>query len=225
MTIELKNVSFIYNKGTPLEKVVLKNVNLKIKQNDVIYLLGKTGSGKTTLLYLIDFLIKPTSGIIYVDYQNPYKNPYKYRRKIGFAFQFPERQFFSETVKDELMFSMKNFNIINIDEKISLIKDILDIDDEMLEKNPFSLSGGEQRRVAIASAIAHDPELLILDEPTASLDFISEEKIIKFLIEWSKLDKKSLLIVTHDIEKFEKIPGEIYTVNNGEVLRGGYIGF
>lgn len=225
MIIDLQNVSYIYNKGTPLEKVVLKNINLKITENSVIYIIGKTGSGKTTLLYLIDFLIKPTSGIILVDNQNPYENPHKFRRKIGFAFQFPEKQFFSETVKDELMFSLVNFNVENINERINLIKEILDIDDEMLEKNPFSLSGGEQRRVAIASVIAHDPELLILDEPTASLDYITEKRIIEFLKEWTKMHKKSLVIVTHDIEKFESIPGQVYTLNNGEISRGGCFGF
>ncbi|SHH41118.1 ATP-binding cassette domain-containing protein [Thermosipho atlanticus] len=224
MTISLVNVSYVYNKNTPIEKKVLKRVNLEINLNEVIYIVGKTGSGKTTLLYLIDFLIKPTSGIIYVDGKSPYDNPDKYRKNIGFAFQFPERQFFSETVKDEITFSLKNLNIDNVDKRLEYVQRILDIDDEMLTKNPFKLSGGEQRRVAIASAIVHDPEILILDEPTVSLDYINEARIITFLKEWSNIKNKTLVIVTHDIEKFKEIPGKVYYLKKGKLIRSDSIG-
>ncbi|MBO8160129.1 MAG: ATP-binding cassette domain-containing protein [Thermosipho sp. (in: Bacteria)] len=220
MTIRLSNVTYIYNKGTPLERKVLDNITLEINDNDVIFIVGKTGSGKTTLLYLIDFLIKPTFGIITVDGKNPYNNPYEYRKYIGFAFQFPERQFFSETVKDEITFSMKNYNVSSMDSKLKEIQRMLDISDEMLNMSPFKLSGGEQRRVAIASAIAHDPKLLILDEPTVSLDYSSEQKILKFLKEWNSERKRTLVIVTHDIEKFESIKGKIYKLHNGKLIRG-----
>ncbi|RDI91174.1 cobalt import ATP-binding protein CbiO 2 [Thermosipho africanus Ob7] len=226
MTLELKNVNYIYNYKTVFQKHVLKDINFKINDNEVIFIIGKSGSGKTTLLYLMDFLLKPTFGEIVVDGEDPFTNPHKFRKKIGFAFQFPEKQFFSETVEDEIMFSIKNFEIKNPKERLEEIKDLMNLDDELLKKSPFQLSGGQQRKVAIASAIAHDPELLILDEPTVSLDYKSEKSLIEFLKLWVSKKDKTLIIVTHDLEKFldfkgktfEIVDGRLFPVNRGELF-------
>ena len=163
-------------------------------------------------------MIKPTSGEVIINSENPFKDPYRFRKKIGFAFQLAERQFFSETVKDEIMYSMKNFGIENPEERLKEVQQIVGIEDNILEKSPFEISGGQQRKVAIASAIAHDPELLILDEPTVGLDYKAEKNLMNFLRNWHSLPKKSLVIVTHDFEKFEEFEGKVLRLVNGRLI-------
>ncbi|ABR31589.1 ABC transporter [Thermosipho melanesiensis] len=221
MNITLKNVSYVYNPDTPFEKKVLDSINLKIENGETIFVIGKTGSGKTTLLYLLDFLIKPTSGEVLVnDFENPFERPYEYRRYIGFAFQFPEKQFFSETVEDEIYFSIKNFRVDNPEKRFNEIVHFFQLQD-YLKKSPFQLSGGEQRRIALASALAHDPKILILDEPTVGLDRKNERKIIEYLRNWKDSKGRTLVIVTHDIEKFSDFNGKVYKLIHGKLIRKG----
>ncbi|QTA37629.1 ATP-binding cassette domain-containing protein [Thermosipho ferrireducens] len=214
MKITLENLSFTYAKGTPYEKEVLREINLEIKASETVFITGRTGSGKTTLLYILDFLLKPTSGKIKVNGENPFKDPYRFRKHIGIAFQFPEHQFFSERVIDEIVFSMKNFDVENIDENLEKVLSITGIEKKLLSKSPFELSGGQQRRVAIASAIAHNPEFLILDEPTASLDSTGISMIKTLMKNWSLLGK-TLIVVTHDLNQFKDLNKKVYELKNG----------
>ncbi|WP_232218234.1 MULTISPECIES: ATP-binding cassette domain-containing protein [unclassified Thermosipho (in: thermotogales)] len=221
MRMIFEKVEYIYNQNTPFEKHVLKDINFRINDGETVFILGNTGSGKTTLLYLLDFLIKPTSGKIWVDdFRDPYENPYEYRKKIGFSFQFPERQFFSEKVRDEIYFSIKNFEVENPKMRFREVVNFFDLN-EYLDRSPFQLSGGEQRRIAIASAVAHNPDILILDEPTVGLDRKNEKKIIQYLKKWNDDARKTLVIVTHDFEKFVDFKGIVYELDDGILRKRG----
>ncbi|MGC9795899.1 energy-coupling factor ABC transporter ATP-binding protein [Fervidobacterium riparium] len=216
MHIELKDVSVVFEKGTDVEKVALSDINIDFDTNETILLVGNTGSGKTTLIYLLDLLIKPTTGIIRYDGSDPFENPYEYRKKFGVSFQIPERQFFSETVEDEITYAAKNFNIPYDKHRIKKMLSIVGLPESILEQSPFKLSGGEQRKVAIASILLHEPEFLIFDEPTAGLDLFGV-LAVRDILEKFKKQGRGFLITSHEPELFTDLCDRTIVLDNGKI--------
>ena len=173
--LELKNLSFTYGVGTAFEKKAVNDVSLTIEKGEFIGIIGHTGSGKSTLVQMLNGLIQPTSGEILLDGENIWKNPKKIRNvrfRVGMVFQYPEYQLFEETVEKDIAFGPKNMGLSQdeISKRVADSAQFVGLKPELLKKSPFELSGGEKRRAAIAGVIAMDPEILILDEPTAGLD-------------------------------------------------------
>ncbi|WP_448375858.1 energy-coupling factor ABC transporter ATP-binding protein [Fervidobacterium sp.] len=215
--IELKDVSVIFEEKTDVEKIALKDINLSFSTDECLLLVGSTGSGKTTLIYLLDLLIKPSSGTVLYDGVNPFVQPYEYRKKFGVAFQIPERQFFNETVEEELTYASKNFRIPYTNEKLHEVLNLVGLKRNILKESPFKLSGGEQRKVAIASILLHEPEFLIFDEPTAGLD-LKGILGIREIISRFKENGKGFLIATHEPELFKDICDRVITLRNGQIM-------
>lgn len=215
--VELNNVSVIFEKNTDVEKTALEKINLSFSTDERILLAGNTGSGKTTLIYLLSLLLKPVSGTMLYDGINPFEKSFEFRKRIGVSFQIPEKQFFNETVKEEITYAAKNFGVQYSEaEVVNLIKRV-GLNEDILDKSPFKLSGGEQRKVAIASILIHKPEFLLFDEPTAGLDLkgvLSIRDILQSFIE----EKKGYIVATHEPEIFKDLCNRILKLENGKIV-------
>ncbi|WP_036226016.1 ATP-binding cassette domain-containing protein [Mesoaciditoga lauensis] len=222
MPITLKNVEYVYAKSTPFEKKALDNINLQVKEGEFLTILGKTGSGKSTLIQLMNGVIKPTIGEVRVDGLSTNEKSdsvFDIRRKVGIVFQYPEHQFFEENVLKEISFGPMNFGMDETRIKELVVSSIkmVGLDPEVLFASPFSLSGGEKRKVAIASIIACDPKYLIFDEPTSGLDPIS---VKRFSLLAKKLQSvgKTVVVVTHSVEFALKNSDRIIVLSNGKIV-------
>ena len=226
MEVIFNNVNFSYNKSMPNEKVALKNINLYLQSNLIHGIIGPIGSGKSTLLELMNGITKPTSGEIIVGEYNLHKNNYKFnefRYDVGLVYQFPEKQFFCNTVGEENAFAQKIFEPKNknIKEKVIKVLKMVGLDESYIKRSPFSLNGGEKRRVAIASVLISNPKLLILDEPTIGLDNNSKKRLIKILKTLKNKYLKTIIIVTHDVDMLYEIVDNVIVLNNGEIIKVG----
>ncbi|MBM7558957.1 ATP-binding cassette domain-containing protein [Marinitoga litoralis] len=223
MSIEIKNVSYIYAENTPFESIALQNINWEISEGSFWVILGKTGSGKTTLIQTLNGLLIPKEGKVIVDnivIKDRKEDIKKIREKIGIVFQYPENQFFLPTVFEEIMYAPKNFNKnISKNELIKILR-LVGLDESFLNRNPFSLSGGEMRKVAIASVLSYDPKYIIFDEPTVGLDYEGRKKIWD-IIENLKKTGKTIIIVTHWIDELIKFKPNVLHIHNNEI---SYIG-
>ncbi len=216
MRIKLEGVGVVLSRGTPFQREALRGIDLEIETGRFYLLVGKNGSGKTTLLQVLGLLIKPTSGEIKIDGEDPWRDPKRFRRNIGFSFQFPENQIFEFTVRDEIGYASKNFGLDRIEERIEEAMRLLGLPVELAERSPITLSGGEKRKVAIASVIAHDPEILLLDEPFVNLDWPSRRELISFLKRW-KESGKGLVVASHYIEMLRDLADEIIELESGRL--------
>jgi energy-coupling factor transporter ATPase len=227
--ILVENLSFIYNQGLPTKRKALDGINLKIKKGDFIGLVGPTGSGKTTLVQHLNALLFPTSGRVIlegVDLSARFKGKdksvdlRKIRQKAGLVFQFPELQLFEDTVYDDIAFGPKNLGLTEekIKERVqsSMSKVGLDFD-EFASRSPFSLSGGEQRKVAIAGVLAQEPEVLILDEPTCGLDSKSTEEIKKLLTDLNT-NGVTVILISHNMDLIAELAQKIILLDHGRVV-------
>ena len=188
MSIELKNVNYIYGVGSGQEKHALKNINLKICDGEFIGLVGHTGSGKSTLTQLLNGLERATSGDIYYNGQNIYEKNFNMRElrgKVGLVFQYPEHQLFETSVIEDVQFGPKNLGLDNLEVELRSYEalKLVGIGEELIDTSPFALSGGQKRRVAIAGVLAMQPEVLVLDEPIAGLDPAGRDEILSLLKE------------------------------------------
>ena len=188
MEIEYKNVSYIYNRDTSLRKKAIDNLSIAIKDNKINGIIGQSGSGKTTMIEMLEALLIPTTGNVKVDEfningVNKIRNINNLRKRVGIVFQFPEEQFFNLTVKKEIEFGLLNLNYRTkeIDKRIKDSLLMVGLDESYLDRDPFTLSNGEQRKVAIASTLAYNPKLLVFDEPTIGLDDDSKNLFIKMI--------------------------------------------
>ncbi|MFI3307056.1 MAG: ATP-binding cassette domain-containing protein [Mycoplasmatota bacterium] len=227
MEIIFDNISVIY-KDIEKEKQILQNIDLKIKSEKITGIIGPSGSGKTTLIELISGLKKATKGKIIVGETTiePNKKILKInelRKKIGIVFQFPEEQIFNTTVEKEIAFSLKNFNFKTnvIDKQITKALLMVGLDDSYKSKDPYTLSSGEIRKVAIASILAYNPDVIIFDEPTVGLDNISKSYLVEIIKKLKTRYKKTIIVVTHDIEFLIKIVDDVVVLKNGKILING----
>ncbi|MDD3538707.1 MAG: energy-coupling factor transporter ATPase [Atribacterota bacterium] len=224
MFIHLKNVFYTYNLHMPFQTEALKSINIMIEKGEFIGIIGHTGCGKTTLLQLIDGLLEPTEGQILIDGIDIHKDRSKLkevRKRIGLAFQYPENQFFEETIYKEIAFGPKNLGISD-DKMKDMVKKALAMVgmDYYLykDRSPFSLSGGEMRRVAIASILAIDPEVIILDEPTASLDAQSRDKLLALIKNLYQRYNRTIILVSHNMEIIAELTRRLIVMENGRIL-------
>ena len=197
--IKAENIRFVYGTGTSFEKTALSDVSFEIEKGEFIGIIGHTGSGKSTLVQLLNGLLKPTSGKIYLNGKDIWEQPKKIRNvrfKVGMVFQYPEYQLFDETVYKDISF-------------VGLKK-------ELLNKSPFELSGGEKRRAAIAGVIAMDPEVLILDEPTAGLDPLGRDALLSQIQDYHDVRKNTVILVSHSMEDIARVADRILVMSHGE---------
>ena len=220
--VEVKNLTYKYAVGTPFEKTAVENVSFSINKGEVIGVIGHTGSGKSTLVQMLNGLIQPSSGKVFIDDKDIWSEPKKIRSvrfKVGMVFQYPEYQLFEDTVAKDIAYGPTNMNLPQdeIDKRVQQASAFAGLPKELLTKSPFDLSGGEKRRTAIAGVIAMDPEVLILDEPTAGLDPMGRENLLKQISKYHKERGNTILIVSHSMEDIARISDRVLVMNNGKM--------
>ena len=226
MSIRLENVNYIYGEGSGQEKWALKNINLTIHDREFIGIVGHTGSGKSTLTQLLNGLEKPSSGTIYYNDEDIQADGYerrKLRQKVGLVFQYPEHQLFELSVIKDVEFGPRNLGLSNLEvEKRSFdaLKQV-GLSDDLLDVAPFALSGGQKRRVAIAGVLAMQPEVLILDEPTAGLDPAGRTEILELLKKLHEENNITVILVSHSMDDVARYAGRILVMNRGELVLDG----
>lgn len=226
MSIRLENVNYIYGEGTGQEKWALKNINLTLHDNEFVGIVGHTGSGKSTLTQLLNGLEKPSSGQIFYNEQDIQGDGFskkELRQKVGLVFQYPEHQLFEVSVIKDVEFGPRNLGLTNLEiEKRSFdaLKQV-GISDDLLDVAPFALSGGQKRRVAIAGVLAMQPEVLILDEPTAGLDPAGRTEILELLQKLHRERNISVILVSHSMDDVARYAERILVMNQGELVLDG----
>ena len=221
--LELKNLSYVYGTGTPFEKTAVNNLSLSIEKGEFIGIMGHTGSGKSTLVQMLNGLMKPTSGQVLLDGEDIWANPKdirKIRFKVGMVFQYPEYQLFEETVAKDIAFGPTNMGKsgAELEKAVNDAARFTGLKDELLEKSPFDLSGGEKRRAAIAGVIAMNPEVLVLDEPTAGLDPMGRDVLLSQIVQYHKERKNTVILVSHSMEDVAEYVDRIIVMNKGSVM-------
>ncbi len=224
--IEAQNVSYEYSPDGPFRKVALDNVNLTINKGDFVAIIGHTGSGKSTLLQMFNALAKPTSGQVFINGKSTTDrstNLRDIRTTVGLVFQYPEHQLFEETVRLDIAFSPKNMGLSDeeIDDKVKLACEIAGVHDSWLERSPFELSGGQKRRVAIAGVLSMQPQVLVLDEPTAGLDPSSKRKLLERIKKMHDEYGITIVLVSHDMEDVALCAERVVVLNDGEIYADG----
>ena len=225
MSITFKEVEHIYAQDTPFAYHALKGVNLNIQKGSMTALIGHTGSGKSTLIQHINALLLPTSGEVNVEdilitATDKPSSLKPLRKKAGLVFQFPEYQLFEETIEKDIIFGPKNFGVSE-EEAISIAKKVIKLvglDESYLERSPFDLSGGQKRRIAIAGILAMDPDILILDEPTAGLDPQGAKEMLQ-LFKKVNQEGKTVILVSHDMNQVLEYCDDVVVMNHGQVER------
>jgi len=228
MDIKLQQVSFAYSVGTPFEKYALFDVNLDIPSNTYHAIIGHTGSGKSTILQHFNGLLKPTKGVVQIgdrkiEAGKKAKDLKPIRQKVGIVFQFPEHQLFEETVLKDIMFGPMNFGVSEeeAEKRARECIKLVGLPEEVLEKSPFDLSGGQMRRVAIAGVLAMNPEVIVLDEPTAGLDPRGQKEIMDLFYRLHKERGLTTILVTHSMEDAAKYADQISIMHEGHCVRTG----
>ena len=226
--LEVKNVSFLYSKGTPFEKKALNNVSVGFEAGKITGLIGHTGSGKSTLVNLLNGLNRPHSGEVLLDGENIWAKPSeisKIRYRVGLVMQYPEYQLFDKTVRDDIGFAPRNQGL-SAEEVAARVEEaikVTGISTDMLDKSPFELSGGQKRRVAIAGVLAMKPEVLVLDEPAAGLDPRGRREILGGLCEYVRKTGITLILVSHSMEDMAYYCDNVVVMNGAEVFRSGNV--
>lgn len=221
--IKTEDLTYVYSAGTPFQKTAVDSVNLEIEQGELVGIIGHTGSGKSTLIQHLNGLLKPTSGKVYIDGQDIWADKLttiNTRFKVGLVFQYPEYQIFEETVYKDIAFGPKNMKLSEdeIDRRIKETARLVGLKEETLSKSPFELSGGQKRRVAIAGVMAMEPQVLILDEPTAGLDPKGRDKILGRIKEYHQEKNTTVLLVSHSMEDVAKLATKILVMNKSKVF-------
>lgn len=221
--LELKNLSYVYGTGTPFEKTAVNNLSLSIEKGEFIGIMGHTGSGKSTLVQMLNGLMKPTSGQVLLDGEDIWANPKdirKIRFKVGMVFQYPEYQLFEETVAKDIAFGPTNMGKsgAELEKAVNDAARFTGLKDELLEKSPFDLSGGEKRRAAIAGVIAMNPEVLVLDEPTAGLDPMGRDVLLSQIVQYQKERKNTVILVSHSMEDIARVADKIIVMNKSNLV-------
>ncbi|WP_347994982.1 energy-coupling factor transporter ATPase [uncultured Eubacterium sp.] len=226
MGIRLENVCYTYGSDTTSEIKALNNVNLEINKGEFVAIIGHTGSGKSTLIQHFNGLERPKSGNVFYNDENIYENNYdlrKLRCKVGLVFQYPEHQLFEETVLKDVCFGPMNMGMSReeAEKKAKLVLEQVGINEKCYNKSPFELSGGQKRRVAIAGVLAMNPEIIVLDEPTAGLDPKGRDKILNRIKELHDNTGIGAVLVSHSMEDVANYAQRLIVINNGKIKYDG----
>ncbi len=221
--VKAENLCCTYGIKTPFEQKAVKNVNFEIQKGDFVGLIGHTGSGKSTLVQMLNGLVKPTSGKVYIDGMDISQDPKQMRSirfKVGLVFQYPEYQLFEETVYKDIAFGPTNMGLseAQIKERVYSAAKFVGMSEDLLFKSPFDLSGGEKRRAAIAGVIAMDPQVLILDEPTAGLDPVGRNVLLSQISQYQKTRNNTVILVSHSMEDVARVTKKVMVMNKGELV-------
>ena len=222
MSIEIRNLNYIYMKGTPFEKKALDDVNFSILDGEFIGLIGSTGSGKSTLVQHMNGLLKPDSGSIFIDGEDIYSKKIKLsdiRKKVGLIFQYPEYQLFEETVEKDVAYGPKNLGLSDDEIKKRVMKamELVGLSyKKFKDLSPFELSGGEKRRVSIAGVVAMEPKVLVLDEPTAGLDPKARMSILDNIKKLHTEYRNTIVLVSHNIDDIADFSDRVLVMHNGK---------
>ena len=220
--LQVKNLTHIYSAGTPFEHKALDDVSFSVERGEFIGVIGHTGSGKSTLMQHLNGLLKPTSGSIILDGQDIWSDKKLTRQarfRVGVVFQYPEYQLFEETVYRDIAFGPKNMGLSSeeVDRRVREAAALVGITDAQLEVSPFDLSGGQKRRVAIAGVIAMEPEILILDEPTAGLDPVGREEILANIEHYRQTKNATIMMVSHSMNDVARLTERLIVMNGSKL--------
>lgn len=218
--IETKDLAYRYSVGTPFEKAAVEQVSIQVEKGELLGVIGHTGSGKSTLIQMLNGLLRPTGGQVLLDGKDIWAEPKKIRSvrfRVGMVFQYPEYQLFEETVLKDIMFGPKNMGLTDqeAETRAREAAHFTGLKEELLGKSPFELSGGEKRRAAIAGVIAMDPDVLILDEPTAGLDPRGRDVLLAQITQYHKNRGNTVLLVSHSMEDIGRTADRILVMNGG----------
>ena len=224
--LQVQNLNYIYSAGTPFEHQALHDVSFSVNRGEFIGIIGHTGSGKSTLMQQLNGLLKPTSGKILLDGKDIWSDKKLTRQarfRVGLVFQYPEYQLFEETVYKDIAFGPKNMGLKadEIDRRVREAAAIVGLTEAQLEVSPFDLSGGQKRRVAIAGVIAMEPEVLILDEPTAGLDPVGREEILKNIEDYRRKHNATIMMVSHSMDDVARLTDRLLVMNGSHLAMDG----
>ena len=224
--IRVDNLTHTYGVGTPFQRSAVEGLSLDIRRGEFLGIIGHTGSGKSTLIQHLNGLLKPSSGTIYLDGADIWAEPKKIRAvrfRVGLVFQYPEYQLFEDTVRKDIAFGPKNMGLDarEVERRVLAALSAVGLDESVLDKSPFALSGGQKRRVAIAGVMAMEPEVLILDEPTAGLDPRGRESILQMLREYHERRGSTVVLVSHSMEEIARNAQRIIVLSGGGVCMEG----
>ena len=224
--LEVKNLCHVYSAGTPFEHTALENISFCIDRGEFIGIIGHTGSGKSTLMQHLNGLLKPTSGSILLDGKDIWADKALTRQcrfRVGLVFQYPEYQLFDETVYKDIAFGPKNMglNADEIDRRVKEAAALVGITEQQLDASPFDLSGGQKRRVAIAGVMAMEPEVLILDEPTAGLDPEGREDILLNINRYRHEKNATVMMVSHSMTDVARLTDRLLVMNDAKLVMDG----
>lgn len=220
--LEAKNLTYIYSVGTPFEHKALDDISFSVERGEFIGIIGHTGSGKSTLMQQLNGLLKPTSGMVLLDGQDIWSDKKLTRQarfRVGLVFQYPEYQLFEETVYKDIAFGPKNMGLSaeEVDRRVREAAGFVGLTEQQLEVSPFDLSGGQKRRVAIAGVIAMEPEVLILDEPTAGLDPVGRSEILGNIQSYRKAKNATIMMVSHSMEDVARLTDRLLVMNGSKL--------
>ena len=220
--LEVKNLTYIYSAGTPFEHKALDDISFSVERGEFIGIIGHTGSGKSTLMQQLNGLLKPTSGTVLLDGQDIWSDKKLTRQarfRVGLVFQYPEYQLFEETVYKDIAFGPKNMGLSaeEVDRRVREAAGFVGLTEQQLEVSPFDLSGGHKRRVAIAGVIAMEPEVLILDEPTAGLDPVGRSEILGNIQSYRKAKNATIMMVSHSMEDVARLTDRLLVMNGSKL--------
>ena len=224
--LQVQNLSHIYSVGTPFEHCALDDVSFSVERGEFIGIIGHTGSGKSTLIQHLNGLLKPTSGKILLDGKDIWSDKKLTRQarfRVGLVFQYPEYQLFEESVYKDIAFGPKNMGLDakEVDRRVREAADFVGITEAQLEVSPFDLSGGQKRRVAIAGVIAMEPEVLILDEPTAGLDPVGREDILANIERYRQAKNATIMMVSHSMDDVARLTDRLLVMNGSRLAMDG----
>ena len=224
--LEIKNLSHLYSAGTPFEHKALDGVSFSVERGEFIGIIGHTGSGKSTLMQHMNGLLKPTSGQVLLDGEDIWKDKKTVRQarfRVGLVFQYPEYQLFEETVYKDIAFGPKNMGLKadEVDRRVREAAGFVGLTEEQLKVSPFDLSGGQKRRVAIAGVIAMEPEVLILDEPTAGLDPVGREEILENIQSYRRAKNATVMMVSHSMSDVARLTDRLLVMNGSRLAMDG----
>lgn len=224
--LEIKNLTYTYSAGTPFEHTALDNISFQVNRGEFIGIIGHTGSGKSTLMQQLNGLLKPTAGTVMLDGKDIWSDKKLTRQarfRVGLVFQYPEYQLFEETVYQDIAFGPRNMGLDEkeIDRRVREAAGFVGLSEQQLSVSPFDLSGGQKRRVAIAGVIAMEPEVLILDEPTAGLDPVGRADILGNIQSYRKAKNATIMMVSHSMEDVARLTDRLLVLNGSKLAMQG----